>query len=203
MSSLADFLFIENDWLYKQFQHIESVGSMIKYVTIKVALNILLQTGGQLIVETGTQRMKDDPGGSSTTIFGAFCKRYGKRLITVDNNAKNLEVSKECTMEFKDHITYVLSDSVEFLQRFSEPIDLLYLDSLDCPVEGDATEAQEHSLRELKAAYKNLHKGSLLIIDDNNFPNGGKSRLAKYFLLRTKEWLCILDYAQTLWQKIR
>lgn len=201
MPQLAD-LFYENDWLYKQYNHLEFVRSH-KYLTFKAALNLFLQNNGQLIVETGTQRVKDDPGGGSTTLFGAFCAKYNKRLITVDNNPANLEVSKECTKEFKDHITYVLSDSVQFLLRFNEPIDLLYLDSLDCPEQGDATQAQQHQLQEIKAAYKNLHVGSLYLGDDSNFPNGGKTRLAKYFLLKTGEWNCILDWGQTLWIKVR
>jgi len=199
--SLEKFLFVENDWLFKRFSYLDFVRSP-KYLTFKAALNLFLQNNGNLIVETGTQRMKDDPGGCSTTLFGAFCKHYGKRLITVDNNPRHLEISKECTKEFKDHISYVLMDSVEFLSRFTEPIDLLYLDSLDCPLPpAAATKAQQHNPRELKAAYKNLHEGSIVLIDDNNVANGGKSRLSKHFLLKTKEWTCILDAGQTLWVK--
>jgi hypothetical protein len=173
-----------------------------KYFTLKAALNILLQNDGKTIVETGTQRMKDDPGGCFTTLFGAFCKRYGKKLFTVDNDPKNIETSKEATREYADCITYVLMDSVKFLSEFNQKIDLLYLDSLDCPLPpADATEAQTHNLNELKAAYDKLHKGSILLIDDNNFENGGKTRLSKKFLLETGEWQCILDHGQTLWMR--
>lgn len=193
------FLFSEHDWLYKRFKHLEFVASA-KYFTFKAALNLFLQNNGQIIVETGTQRLKDDPGGCSTTLFGAFCKRYGRKLFTVDVNPVNIQVSKECTEEFKDSITYVLMDSVKFLREFNSPIDLLYLDSLDCPwPPADATEAQTHSLNELQAAYDKLHKDSILLIDDNNFENGGKTRLSKRFLLETGEWVCILDLGQTLW----
>jgi predicted O-methyltransferase YrrM len=202
LSETADFVFVERDWLQRRFGYLEFVRSL-KYFTLKAALNLLLQNGGKLIVETGTQRTRGDPGGGSTTLFGAFCKRYRRRLITVDNNPQHLETSRECTEEFKEFIEYVLSDSVEFLRNFKEPIDLLYLDSLDCPAEGDATEAQQHNLRELKSAYKNLGVGSIVLIDDNNFANGGKSRLSKYFLLQTGEWFCILDAGQSLWVKMR
>jgi len=198
-----EFVFFENDWLAKRYFYLDFVKSR-KWLTFKIALNLFLQSNGQLIVETGTQRLKDDPGGCSTTLFGAFCQHYGKRLITVDNNPHHIEISKECTKDFKNHITYVLMDSVEFLSRFTEPIDLLYLDSLDCPLPpADATEAQKHNLRELKAAYKNLHKGSIVLIDDNDFANGGKSRLSKRFLLKTGEWICLLDHGQTLWVRIK
>ena len=202
--SFEEFIFVENDWLYKlYYEHLEFVRSP-KYFTFKVALNLFLQNGGQIIVETGTQRLRDDPGGSSTTLFGAFCQKYCRRLITVDNDPVHMETSKDCTKEFKDYITYVLADSVSFLSGFDQPIDLLYLDSLDCPLPpADATEAQVHNLKEVKAAYSKLHRGSIILIDDNNFENGGKSRLSKKFLLKTGEWQCILDHGQTLWVKIR
>lgn len=198
-----DFLFFENDWLHRRYSYLEFVKSL-KYITFKAALNLFLQNNGQLIVETGTQRMKDDPGGCSTTLFGAFCKKYGKKLITVDNNPRHIDISEECTKEFKDYITYVLMDSIKFLKRFDKKIDLLYLDSLDCPLPpADATESQQHQLNEIKAAYDKLHIGSIFLADDNQFANGGKTRLSKQFLLKTQEWICILDAGQTLWQKIK
>ena len=202
--TLGDFIFFDRDWLYEHFQGLEFVRSP-KYFTFKAALNLFLQNNGQIIVETGTQRLKDDPGGGSTTLFGAFCKRYGKKLFTVDINPLNLKVSIDCTREFKDYITYVLKDSVKFLSEFDQKIDLLYLDSLDCPwPPADAREAQLHNLNELKAALKNLYVGSVVLIDDNAFSNGGKSRLSKRFLLSLKrEWQCLLDSGQTLWIKVK
>jgi len=200
---LKDFIFVEYDWLYQRYNYLEFVRSP-KYFTFKAALNLFLQNNGQIIVETGTQRVKDDPGGSSTTLFGAFCKRYGKKLFTVDNNPLHMKISIDCTREFKDYITYVLKDSMKFLREFNQKIDLLYLDSLDCPPPpADATEAQLYNLSELKAAYDRLGKGSILLIDDNNFTNGGKSRFSKAFLLETMQWRCILDHGQTLWERVK
>jgi len=194
---------VDRDWLYRRYSYLEFVRGQ-KWITFKIALNLFLQNKGELIVETGTQRMRDDPGGCSTTLFGAFCKRYNKHLITVDNNPLNLKTSMDLTKEFKDYITYILSDSVEFLSHFKEPIDLLFLDSLDCPPPPqDATEAQVHQLNELKAAYKNLHIGSIVLLDDNMFSNGGKTRLSKRWLLKSEEFSCILDYGQSLWIKVR
>lgn len=197
-----ELIFVEEDWIYKRYRHLEFVRSQ-RYPTFKAALNLFLQGGGKTIVETGTMRLHDDPGGCSTLLFGAFCKRYGKTIYTVDINPMNVKVSMDETKEFKDNITYVVSDSVKFLGEFKEPIDLLYLDSVDCPVVGDATEAQQHQLNEVKAAYPNLHAGSVFLGDDNGFPNGGKTRLSKQFLLGTGEWQCVLDYGQTLWMKVK
>jgi len=203
VNDLEDFMFFENDWLSKRYKlDLEFVRSQ-KYVTFKAALNLFLQKNGEIIVETGTQRLKDDSGGGSTTLFGAFCQKYNKKLFTVDINAVNMKVSMDVTREFKDYITYIVKDSVKFLSEFNQKIDLLYLDSLDCPLPpADATKSQIHNLNELKAAYDKLHKGSVLLIDDNNFANGGKTRLSKQFLLESHEWHCILDYGQTLWIKV-
>jgi len=198
----GDFIFFENDWMKKQFKHLEIIRSP-KYITLKIALNLFLQNGGETIVETGTQRMVDDPGGCSTLLFAAFCERYGRHLITVDNDPEHIETSKKVTEQFKDNITYVLMDSVKFLAEFGNEIDLLYLDSLDCPwPPADATASQVHNLNELQAAYDKLPKGSILLIDDNNFANGGKTRLTKKYLLESNEWKCILDYGQTLWLRV-
>lgn len=198
-----EFLFIENDWLHKKYSYLEFVKST-RYLTFKSALNIFLQNNGETIVETGTQRMHNDPGGCSTLLFGAFCAKYDKHLYTVDINPKHIQISKRETREFKDHITYVLMDSVRFLRRFDKPIDLLYLDSLDCPLPpADATLSQRHNLNELKVALKNLRIGSVVLIDDNNFANGGKSRLSKRYLLKSDNWICILDHGQTLWVKVK
>jgi len=198
-----DFIFFENDWLAKEFKHLQIVQSPT-YLTLKIALNLFLQNKGKTIVETGTQRVINDPGGCSTLLFGAFCKRYNKKLITVDNNPEHMKTAKEATKEYAQWIVYVLEDSVKFLEQFNRTIDLLYLDSLDCPLPpADAIEAQKHNLRELQAAYDKLPKGAILLIDDNNFENGGKTRLSKRYLKDTGEWQCILDYGQTLWLRVK
>ena len=164
---------------------------------------LFMQLDGNLIIETGSIRVKDDPGGAYTPLWGAFCKRYGKRLITVDILPEVTDLCKEVTKEYADHITYVTQDSVEFLKSFDEPIDLLFLDSMDCPLDEPAEEAQRHNFEEFEAARKNLHKNSLLLMDDNNFPNGGKPGITKNYLLTQPDWVCLLDYAQSLWIKVR
>jgi hypothetical protein len=194
---------MESDWMRREFQRLEFVRSD-KYFTFKAALNLFLQRNGQVIVETGTMRVKDDPGGCSTLLFGAFCKRYDKLLITVDVNTVNLKLAMDETANYADYIRYIHNDSVEFLEiQYPTPkIDLLYLDSMDCPMEGDATKAQEHQLHEFLVAQRLLRKGLILLADDNNFPNGGKTRLLKQHLLTRADWQCILDSGQTLWEKV-
>lgn len=172
-----------------------------RYYTTKVALNLFLQHDGQVIVETGCQRAHEDWGaGCSTQIFGEFCAKYGKKLYTVDNNAGNLNMAKEITKDYAGSIEYHLGDSVAFLRDFSQPIDLLYLDSLDCPIDEreSALEAQKHALNELLAASNNLQPTSVVMVDDNDWKHGGKSYLVKRYL-QENDWIVLLDEKQSVW----
>lgn len=195
---IDNFGFLENDWFKKKYY--DRLG--YRFWSFKIALNLFLQFGEKVIVETGTIRMQNDIGGGySTYIFGDFCKHYDKKLITVDIEPKNIEVSKQETMDFADVITYVTSDSVPYLQGYGGKIGLLYLDSMDCPEDSDATEAQQHNLNELKAAWDKLSSNAVVLIDDNNFANGGKTRLSKSFL-KDNGWKLLMDYQQTLWVRM-
>jgi hypothetical protein len=71
----------------------------------------------------------------------------------------------------------VRQDSVEFLGRFPDAIDVLYLDSLDTTEPGHA----EHAWREVQAALPKLHAQSLVAFDDTPWQGGawiGKGALA-------------------------
>lgn len=57
---------------------------------------------------------------------------------------------------------------------------------------------QKHCLRELEAALPLLHARSIVLIDDNHLPGGGKPRLAKRRLAELG-WHCLYDSQQTLW----
>jgi hypothetical protein len=203
--ALAEFAFLENDvapgGLYNTFERIEFVRSE-KWFTFKAALNLLHQRGGKTIVETGTMRMRDDPAGCSTLIFGAYCAKYGGSLTTVDITPEHMATSKRETAEYASVTTYALEDSVGFLQRFDRPIDLLYLDSFDCSPLGDSTPAQQHQVKEYLAAKHALGPDAIICADDNNFPSGGKTKLLKR-VLPTDGWECIADRGQTLWQRQR
>jgi hypothetical protein len=105
-----------------------------RHATMKAALNLFLQNGGSNIVETGCCRLPDDWGaGLSTVMFGDFCKKYTKRLYTVDLSPENMAICRDLTKEYNGFIDYHVEDSVSFLKRFDQTIDLLYLDSYDYP----------------------------------------------------------------------
>lgn len=175
-----------------------------RFWTFKAALNIFLQRGLTNIVETGTTRNEDDWGaGMSTTLFGDFCKKYGKTLDTVDINAEAIKLCQMITKEYKDVTNYVVGDSVEFLQNYPETIGLLYLDSFDCHETAPADapiimEAQAHQLKEIKAANDKLTDRSIILLDDSGFENGGKTELTRKYL-REKGWMEIMNQQQSLW----
>jgi predicted O-methyltransferase YrrM len=199
---------MNEEFLYREswFEQKYSPYLGIRFPTLKVALNLFLQRGGELIVETGTMRLPKDWGdGCSTLLLGDFCKHLNKKLITVDLVPENIEVSKKSTLEFKDYIQYVVADSIEFFNRFpgESKIGLLYLDSMDCPVNvpddyPELAKCQQHNLNELKAALPKLHPDSVILLDDNGFKHGGKPKESKKFLA-SSGWICVLDSYQSLW----
>jgi len=52
----------------------------------------------------------------------------------------------------------------------------------------------------LKLAEKNFNDKTVVLLDDNNFLDGGKTKLAKIYL-KEHGWRCVLDYQQSLWIK--
>jgi hypothetical protein len=131
------------------------------------------------IVETGCIRMADDFAGAGffTYIAGlAVMHRRGASLVSVDIDTKNVKNARKWTAMFGKAVEVVQGDSVGFLRNRTEPIDLLYLDSLDTTHPRSA----EHCLEEFEAAKDKMADQSLVAIDDTNLVDGvlsGKGRL--------------------------
>lgn len=188
-----------NSWYDQQFAD----KSTLRHWTFRIALNLLYQQPNHNIVETGTIRQLNDFGaGYSTFIFGTFIERYGGHITTIDISEQNMKVCMDVTKDFKDKVTYHIADSLFALTLLKEPIDLLYLDSLDTPMgdNEDASLAQKHCLKEFKIVEHLLHDKSIVLIDDNNFANGGKSRFIKKYLAE-KGWRVLLNAQQSIWIK--
>lgn len=122
------------------------------------------------MIETGTIRSEEDwPGaGFFTYLAGAFLSRIGGQLHSVDIDAKKCAFAREWTQVFGAHVTVHQQDSIQFLESFTQPIDVLYLDSLDTTEPGHA----EHCIREFDAAAPRLHPRSLVVIDDTPWHAG-------------------------------
>lgn len=187
----------ELDWFDSMFAD-KSAG---RAKTFKKALQLLNERATHNIVETGCLRQENDYGaGYSTFIFGEFCKRLGGHISTVDISDENMSVCMMITAPYKEFISYYVDDSLNFLKNYDKYIDLLYLDSLDVPLQGDAAECQEHNLKEFKIAEPLLTRGSIILLDDNEFDNGGKTRLTKVYL-EEKGYKEIMGGQQSLWVK--
>lgn len=177
-----------------------------RYETFKKAFELLHERGGKNIVETGCIRLQNDWGaGMSTYLFGEYAKNFGAHVWTDDISKENMDCCRQVTALFSNYITYVVDDSLHFLKTFTDPIDLLYLDSMDCPIEdkpGDPEllKSQNHQLNEITIALPKLHEKSIVLLDDNLFENGGKTRLTKMFL-KGEGWKEILGGQQSLWSK--
>lgn len=187
-----------NNWLYdKYFEKLKQ-----RYVSFRMALDFLNKNNGKNILETGTLRMRDDwGGGCSTLIFAEWCKLNAGKLKTVDIKQENLLVAQNVTRDFAQYIEYIHSDSIRYLEKAEEEIDLLYLDSFDCSCDPKETNElpQNHQLSEYQAAKKNLKVGSLVLLDDCQFENGGKCKMTKAQLKAEGQTL-LLDSYQSLWE---
>lgn len=189
----------------------------MRSVTFREAIELLCErTSGEnrTIVETGCVRERNDySAGYSTVIFAGLVERYGGRLHTVDLSARNMALCRRLTRRWSQRISYNVGDSAQYLRSWpaatrGRPIDLLYLDSWDYPLDGDGdgdgarAASQAHCLAELEAALSSLRTGSLVLIDDGDLPGGGKPLLAKRRLAELG-WSCLIDAYQTLWSAPR
>ncbi len=172
-----------------------------RFPTFKKAFELLK---GPNIVETGCLRLPNDWGaGMSTYLFGEYAKNFGAHVWTVDINPNNMDVCRQETKEFSKFIDYTVGDSLTFLDHFQKPIDFLYLDSVDCPIEAEVDNpelimAQNHQLNEIVLAMPRLNEKAVVLLDDNGFSHGGKTRLSKSYL-RGIGWNEVLEGQQSLW----
>lgn len=189
-NAVREFLSFQDNWFFKRYAAL--VGE--RFWSFKVALGIAAQHGARTLVETGSFRNWEN--GGSTVLLAHAAKILGARLWSVDKDPQATERARKETEEFKDAVTCVNMDSVEFLGKMDHPIDLLYLDSMD--VDGTDGPAA-HALRELMAAWPRLSPHAVVLVDDNYWPGGtGKTSRVKE-LLCEKGWLCVMDFGQTLW----
>ncbi len=136
------------------------------------------------IIETGTIRGEEDWGGAGffTYLAGAYVFRAGGVVHSVDIDAAKCEFARTWCSPFGDSVRVHASDSITFLGTFPDPIDVLYLDSLDTYEPGHA----EHALSETQAAMPRLHETSIILYDDTPWNAGaftGKGAFAVPWLL--------------------
>ena len=161
-----------------------SLGSRLS--TMKIAIFLLDQYARINFVETGTTRKNEithpkvedrAADGCSTLLFAHYASQTGGKVWTCDIESRNIENCKIATEEYADNINYVVDNSLNFLEKFNESIDFLYLDSFDS-LRGQEHLSAEHQLKEINLAMPNLHGKSVIVLDDL----GAKTTLSIPFL---------------------
>lgn len=152
--------------------------------TLREVLRLLDERGAKTLVETGVARMgleKSKGDGASTIVFGVWAKQNDAHLYSVDIDPEATERAGQAVtdMDLSDSVTLVTSDSVAYLDEFTDMVDFLYLDSYDYHKTDTAiqTASQDHHLKEIKAIEGCLHEDTVILIDDCDMPNGGKGKL--------------------------
>lgn len=148
-----------------------------RFNSLSMGLNWYLDHQGKTIVETGTSRIIGNFAGDgcASILFAEIAKLTNTHFWTCDILPAHIDACKFMTVQFKDSCTYIVGDSVKFLEEFNQPISLLYLDSMDFVTTGDPNPAQDHAVKEYLAAKEKLTNESIVIIDDcGGMPFGGK-----------------------------
>ncbi len=170
-----------------------------RFATFKYVLNLMSKREVKTIVETGTARNGEcncAGDGCSTPIWGTWAQQHGAFVYSVDIDPQAIQSSASACNAYHDCMSFVTSDSVEFLANFNKPIDFLYLDSYDFDFSNPAP-SQEHHLKEIIAVYPCLHAKSIIMIDDCDLPFGGKGKLVIQYLL-DKGWKIVLSGYQVI-----
>ena len=152
--------------------------------TLREVLRLLGERGATTLLETGVARMgleKSKGDGASTIVFGLWAKQNDAHLYSVDIDPEATERAGQAVanMDLSDSVTLVTSDSVAYLDEFTDMVDFLYLDSYDYHKTDTAiqTASQAHHLKEIEAIEGCLHEDTVILIDDCDMPNGGKGKL--------------------------
>ena len=144
--------------------------------TLDALFRMLKQFPNPEIVETGCVRAAEDwSAGYFGYLAGAWIFGRGAgRVTSVDIDPGHVQTARHLCRDWPTEV--ICSDSLAYLARRAERIDLLYLDSVDCEVPHHA----QHALKEIQAADGLLQPGSIVVVDDTIWSGGwsGKGALA-------------------------
>src|ERR1700722_15354318 len=170
-----------------------------RYATLLFALRLMKERRPANIVETGTSRFGNSNfvgDGGFTILMGDYVRDNDGIFYSVDTDIHALSKAASALGDSRHFVRLVNEDSVSFLQHFREPIDFLYLDSYDFDV-NDPIPSQQHHLKEIMAAYPNLTKHSVVMVDDCGLPYGGKGRYVINYLVN-RGWKILANGYQVI-----
>lgn len=172
--------------------------------TFVVAAKEAISSASKRIVSTGCYR--GIPGdGQSDAILSKLADRLEATYDCVDINPEHIEIAKRALSG--SNVTFHNCCSVEYLKNRTEPIDFLYLDSVDfeeaCP-----EKSQIHQRNEAIEAMRLLSSRSIVLLDDVGsedekdppwlrVSNQGKGKLSSKVLL-DNGFRCMLKSYQWL-----
>ncbi|MFW5794573.1 MAG: methyltransferase domain-containing protein [Bacillota bacterium] len=143
------------------------------YFFIKRAINLLNDRNGKIIVEIGCMRMDfTHPinechheccnDGHSSALWAST----GLEFYTVDISPSSISVARKILIDQMkcENVHIYQQDGLEFLNNFTKPIDLLFLDAWDV----ENTEYAEKHLEAYNVAKNNIHDKTLILIDDTD-----------------------------------
>lgn len=133
------------------------------------------------IIETGCLRILNnwEGDGQSSYLFDRFLHHYGNcKLDIYDISPVSIDACSKAVSH--KNTTLHTQDSVDGLWKYSDPVDVLYLDSFDVDFSNTHPSAFHH-VKELCAIMKNITPGALIMIDDN-INNKGKGQYIYEFM---------------------
>ena len=157
--------------------------------TFRKTLELLGKTNSKTIIETGTSREGlhgAKSNGAATIVFGKWASENNAFVHSVDISENSvLKAQQEVDRQkLNNWVKIHQSDSIDFLKKFNDKVDFLYLDSYDYSDDVEVQQkSQEHHLKEFKAIEAKLHDKTIVLIDDCDLPNGGKGKLAIEYML--------------------
>jgi len=149
--------------------------------SFQIMISHLNSKNSPTIVETGCARVENnfEGDGMSTLIFDSYVETNKGNFYSVDINPDAVAFSTSKKISNKTKIA--CEDSVSFLHKFDQKIDLLYLDSYDLdPINPHPSSI--HHIYELLAVLKCLQHETMIVVDDNISEEIGKGKyIADYF----------------------
>lgn len=176
--------------------HIEDLAGAHRAVTFRAAAEFILRHDLQKLVETGTYRGL--PEGNSTLILARLAEETGGLLVSYDIDPEAICQAEAMVLDHRvrSWVHLVEGDSVTRLGARERPIQFAYLDSFDCG-RGNDSAAQCHQLAEVGAILGKMDMPSAILLDDVDYPGGGKAALSAPFL-ESRGWRTLAKGYQQL-----
>ena len=172
--------------------------------TFKRSLDLLKERGATCLIETGVARYglnNSKSDGASTVVFGLWAKQNNAFLYAVDISPDSVAGAYSAVerLGLTKEVNLITGDSIDFLEKFEDRVDFLYLDSYDYDKYDTSIQlaSQDHHLKEFKAIEGRLSSNAVVLIDDCDLPNGGKGKKVVQYMIG-KGWVIDVQAYQIL-----